>query len=62
MQARMKKCPLAEEKIHTLLAAEPVGRLAGLGADGFPCCRPVCLAGVYGTVACGVFCFESAHW
>ena len=41
MQARMKKYPLAEEKIHALLAAEPVGRMASLGADGFPYITPV---------------------
>ena len=41
MQARMKKYPLAEEKIQALLALEPVGRLASLGADGFLYVAPV---------------------
>ena len=36
MQARMKKYPLSEEKIHALLTAEPVARLASTGSDGFP--------------------------
>lgn len=41
MQTRMKKYPLAEEKIHDLLATEAVGRLASTGADGFPYITPV---------------------
>ncbi|CAK7040648.1 MAG: hypothetical protein DESF_01702 [Desulfovibrio sp.] len=41
MQARMKKYPLAEEKVHDLLATEAVGRIASSGADGFPYITPV---------------------
>ena len=41
MQARMKKYPLSEEKIHALLTAEPVARLASTGSDGFPYITPV---------------------
>lgn len=41
MQARMKKYPLSEEKIHALLTSESVARLASAGADGFPYITPV---------------------
>lgn len=41
MQARMKKYPLSEEKIHAFLTTEPVARLASAGADGFPYITPV---------------------
>ena len=41
MQARMKKYPLAQEKIVELLTAEHVGRLATMGQDGFPYITPV---------------------
>lgn len=41
MQARMKKYPLAQEKIVELLTAEHVGRLATTGQDGFPYITPV---------------------
>lgn len=41
MQARMKKYPLPEERINHLLHTEAVGRLATLGADGYPYVTPV---------------------
>ena len=41
MQARMKKYPLSEAQIHSLLETEAVGRLATIGEDGFPYVTPV---------------------
>lgn len=41
MQARMKKYPLSEARIHDLLQSEEVGRLATLGEDGYPYITPI---------------------
>lgn len=41
MQARMKKYPLSEAQVHSLLESEHVGRLATFGKDGYPYVTPV---------------------